>query len=50
MPEFHHTDVLPLGPDDTDYRRLDLDPGRVVEALGRTFLQIEPTTITALVH
>jgi fumarate hydratase, class I len=50
VPEFHHTDVLPLGPDDTDYRRLDLDPGRVVEALGRTFLQIEPATITALVH
>jgi fumarate hydratase, class I len=50
VPEFHHTDVLPLGPDDTDYRRLDLDPGRVVEALGRTFLQIEPATISALVH
>ena len=50
MPEFHHTDVLPLGPDDTDYRRLDLPPGTVVEAAGRTFLQIEPATLTALVR
>jgi len=48
--EFHHTDVLPLGPDDTEYRRLDLDPGRTVEAAGRTFLEIAPATITALVR
>jgi fumarate hydratase class I len=50
VPEFHHTDVLPLGPDETEYRRLDLPPGRVVEAAGRTFLEIEPATITALVR
>jgi fumarate hydratase class I len=50
VPEFHHTDVLPLGPDDTDYRLLDLPPGRVVEAAGRTFLEIDPSTITALVR
>ncbi|WP_103380091.1 fumarate hydratase [Pseudonocardia dioxanivorans] len=51
MPEFHHIDVLPLGPDDTEYRRLDLEPGTVVESpqLGRTFLQVDPATITALV-
>ncbi|GAY07742.1 fumarate hydratase [Pseudonocardia sp. N23] len=52
MPEFHHIDVLPLGPDDTEYRRLDLEPGALVEAPqlgGRTFLQVDPTTITALV-
>src|SRR5438067_12177240 len=24
MPEFSHVDVLPLGPDDTEYRQLDL--------------------------
>ena len=41
---------LPLGPDDTEYRRLDLPPGRVVEAAGRTFLEIAPATITALVR
>jgi fumarate hydratase class I len=50
VPEFHHTDVLPLGPDDTEYRRLDLPPGTVIEAAGRTFLEIAPETITALVR
>ncbi|OLT21123.1 fumarate hydratase [Pseudonocardia sp. CNS-139] len=50
MPEFGYTDVLPLGPDATEYRRLDLPPGRIVEAVGRTFLEIDPTTITALVR
>ncbi|WP_214369216.1 fumarate hydratase [Pseudonocardia sp. H11422] len=50
MPEFHHTDVLPLGPDETEYRELDLQPGTVVEAAGRTFLEIDPDTITGLVR
>jgi len=48
--EFRHTAVLPLGPDETQYRRLDLPAGSLVEAAGRTFLQIAPTTITALVR
>jgi fumarate hydratase class I len=47
---FHHTDVLPLRPDDTAYRRLDLPVGRVLDAAGRTFLEIDPATITALVR
>jgi fumarate hydratase class I len=47
---FHHVDVLPLRPDDTAYRRLELPPGRAVEALGRTFLEVDPTTITGLVR
>ncbi len=50
---FHHTDVLPLRPDATGYRRLELPAGQVVEAPrlgGRTFLEIDPTTITALVR
>ncbi|MEK6441689.1 fumarate hydratase [Pseudonocardia sp. T1-2H] len=50
MPEFHHTDVLPLGPDATEYRELDLPAGKVVEAAGRTFLEIDPATITGLVR
>jgi fumarate hydratase, class I len=50
MPEFHHTDVLPLGDDATEYRELDLPAGKVVEAAGRTFLEIDPTTITGLVR
>ena len=43
MPGFQHTDLLPLGPDETEYRRLPLPPGTVVEAAGRTFLEIDPT-------
>src|SRR5689334_23905684 len=50
VPGFQHTDLLPLGPDETEYRRLALPPGTVVEAAGRTFLEIDPATITALVH
>ncbi|MBC8091636.1 MAG: fumarate hydratase [Pseudonocardia sp.] len=50
MADFHHVDVLPLGPDTTEYRRLDLSPGTVVEAAGRTFLEVDPATITALVR
>jgi fumarate hydratase, class I len=50
VPEFHHTNVLPLGPDDTEYRRLDLPAGDLIEAAGRTFLEVDPATITALVR
>ncbi|HWN32120.1 MAG TPA: fumarate hydratase [Pseudonocardia sp.] len=49
MPEFHHTDVLPLGPDDTEYRRLDLGGITPLRVDGRDFLRIEPTTLTGLV-
>jgi fumarate hydratase class I len=50
---FHHTDVLPLRPDDTAYRRLDLPVGRLLDAPqlgGRSFLEIDPATITAVVR
>ncbi|MCX6464040.1 MAG: FumA C-terminus/TtdB family hydratase beta subunit [Pseudonocardiales bacterium] len=50
MPDFHHVDVLPLGPDATAYRRLDLPPGEVIRAAGRTFLEIDPAVLTALVR
>ena len=52
VPEFHHTDVLPLGPDATEYRRLDLPPGELtdVPALHRSFLSVPPATLTALVR
>ena len=49
MPEFTHTDVLPLGPDDTEYRELDLGGVTPLTIEGRDFLRIEPTTITGLV-
>jgi fumarate hydratase class I len=50
VPDFQHVDVLPLGPDTTTYRTLDLPPGRPVTAAGRTFLEIDPATLTALVR
>ncbi|HEX4358398.1 MAG TPA: fumarate hydratase [Pseudonocardia sp.] len=49
MPEFHHTDVLPLGPDDTEYRQLDLGGITPLRLDGRDFLRIEPATLTGLV-
>jgi fumarate hydratase class I len=48
MPEFRYTDLLPLGPDDTDYRLVT--PGGVTarSALGRDFLEVEPGVLTEL--
>ncbi|TMZ36431.1 fumarate hydratase, partial [Klebsiella pneumoniae] len=47
-PEFNYTDVLPLGPDTTEYRLVTTEGVRVVEAAGRRFLEIEPETLTLL--
>lgn len=49
MPEFTHADVLPLGPDTTEYRELDLGGITPITIEGRDFLRIEPTTITGLI-
>ncbi len=48
MPEFSYTDLLPLGPDTTEYRQLS--PGGVAleHAFGRDFLRIEPEALTQL--
>jgi fumarate hydratase, class I len=48
MPEFAHTDLLPLGPDRTEYRRLTADGVSTFEADGRTFLRVEPETLRQL--
>jgi fumarate hydratase, class I len=48
--EFRHVDVLPLGPDGTEYRELPIEGVSTVEAAGRTFLQVEPSVLTALVR
>ncbi|MCX2730939.1 fumarate hydratase [Saccharopolyspora sp. NFXS83] len=45
---FDYTEVLPLGPDDTDYRLLTTEGIRTVEAAGRRFLEVEPSALTAL--
>ena len=49
MPEFHHIDVLPLTPDDTEYRELDLGGVSPLRLDGRDFLRVEPATLTGLV-
>ncbi|GAA3361397.1 fumarate hydratase [Saccharopolyspora gregorii] len=45
---FDHTEILPLGPDDTDYRLLTTEGIRTVEAAGRRFLEVAPEALTTL--
>jgi fumarate hydratase class I len=48
VPEFRYSDLLPLGPDDTEYRLLTTDGVRTVEAGGRTFLEVDPEALRLL--
>ncbi|MEW9529118.1 fumarate hydratase [Microbispora sp. NPDC049125] len=48
MPEFDYTDLLPLGPDDTEYRLITSEGVRVTEAAGRRFLEVEPEALRLL--
>ena len=48
MPEFSYTDMLPTGPDETEYRLLTTDGIGVREALGRRFLEVAPEVLTQL--
>jgi fumarate hydratase class I len=48
MTDFTFTELLPLGPDATTYRKLDLDGVGTLEAGGHTFLTVEPGVLTAL--
>ena len=48
MPDFSYTDLLPLGPDSTEYRLVTSDGISTGRALGRDFLQIEPGVLTEL--
>jgi fumarate hydratase, class I len=48
VPEFTYTDLLPLGEDDTPYRRLTSDGVRNHRSFGRKFLEVEPQTLTVL--
>jgi len=46
---FEYTEALPLGPDThTEYRLVTPDGVSVIEAAGRTFLQVAPEALTAL--
>ncbi|WP_205324452.1 fumarate hydratase [Glycomyces sp. YM15] len=46
--EFRYTDLLPVGPDTTEYRLLTKDGVNTVEAAGRRFLTVEPEILTRL--
>ena len=46
--EFKYTDLLPIGPDTTEYRLLTEDGVGVTEAAGRRFLTVEPQVLTEL--
>src|SRR6266545_6206775 len=46
MPEFAYTDLLPLGPDATDYRLLTADGTTRRQAFGRDFLEVDPEVLT----
>jgi fumarate hydratase, class I len=48
MPEFVYTDLLPLGPDGTEYRLITAEGVRKVEAAGRTFLEVDPEALRLL--
>src|ERR1700727_1999196 len=46
MPEFAYTDLLPLGPDATDYRLLTAGGITRRQAFGRDFLEVDPEVLT----
>src|SRR5580698_2113380 len=48
MPEFSYTDLLPTGPDETEYRLLSAGGISVERAFGREFLLLEPEVLTQL--
>src|SRR6516164_9762436 len=48
MSDFQFQDMLPLGPDETPYRKLTSDHVSTFEAAGRTFLRVEPEALTLL--
>ncbi len=48
MADMRYTEMFPLGPDGTDYRRLDAGGARVERFAGRDVLAVEPEALTAL--
>ena len=48
LKDFAYSDMLPLGPDATDYRRVSSEGVSTIEAAGRTFLKVEPEALTLL--
>src|SRR3954467_15493727 len=48
MPDFAYAELLPRGEDTTPYRLLTREGVRTVEAVGRTFLEVEPEALRLL--
>jgi fumarate hydratase, class I len=48
MPDFSYTDLLPLGPDTTEYRLVSNDGISARKAFNRKFLDVEPQALTLL--
>jgi fumarate hydratase, class I len=50
MADFLFSELLPTGPDETEYRLLTTDGVSTVEAAGRTFLEVAPDALTRLAY
>jgi len=48
MPEFNYEDLLPIGPDETEYRLVTTEGVSTFSAEGMEFLQVAPEAIMAL--
>ena len=48
MTEFDYTELLPLGEDTTEYRKLSSEGVSTFEAADQTFLKVEPETLRTL--
>ena len=48
MPEFEFSEILPLGPDDTDYRLISTEGVSTFATPEGTFLKVSPAAITLL--
>ena len=48
MADFDYTELLPLGPDETEYRRIGDEGVSTFEVDGETFLRVAPEALTAL--
>jgi fumarate hydratase, class I len=48
MAEFSYTDLLPLGSDETTYRKIAEGGVETTQALGRSFLSVDPEALTLL--
>jgi len=48
VPDFDYTEILPLGEDQTEYRKITADGVSTFEANGETFLKVEPEALRTL--